>query len=195
VGPLRSILVMALAFCSGACSCLTGNVSYRPAPAARAPGAFTAATPFTQQPIVRQELDAQFDAAARNPERAFCMACLFPGGGHFYTGEKTRGAVILSVAAGSLLAGALLSGSDDVSECDYDPASHQCRDSSGRTPLWVGAGVAAGSWIFGIIDSRASAARVNARTGGATGLGLETRPLIRLTGPESGVGLHMRVTW
>lgn len=195
MGWLRSILALALAFCAGACACITGDSSYRPVPAPRTHGAFTALAPFSQQPAAVHELNTQLDASLRNPDRAFCLACLFPGGGHFYTGEKTRGAVILGVSAASLLAGALLSGSDDVSECSYDPETHECRESSGRTPLWVGAGVAAGSWIFGIIDARASAARVNARSGGAAGLGFETRPLIRLTGPESGVGLHMRMTW
>jgi hypothetical protein len=61
--------------------------------------------------------------------------------------------------------------------------THEYRDgSSNRTPLYVGAAVAAGSWIYGIVDARNGAARVNARNGVAFG------PVT--AHPEPLVGLH-----
>ncbi len=112
-----------------------------------------------------------------DPGTARQRAYLFPGGGHFYTGETLRGAALLGVAAGSLIAGALLSSSGGSCEptapgdgCEYDPNTHEYRSgSSNRTPLYVGAAVAAGSWIYGIVDARNSAARMNRRNGVALG--------------------------
>ncbi len=106
-----------------------------------------------------------------DPRIATRRAMFFPGGGHFYTGETMRGAVLLGVAAGSLAAGALLSSRGGSCQptapgdgCEYDPSTHEYRrGSSSRTPLYVGAAVAVGSWLYGIVDASSSAARVNAR--------------------------------
>lgn len=112
-----------------------------------------------------------------DPRTATRRAYFFPGGGHFYTGETTRGAALLGVAAGSVLAGALLSSSGGSCTptapgdgCVYDPETHRYRGGSpNRAPLYVGAAVAAASWIYGVVDARHSAARMNGRHAVALG--------------------------
>ncbi len=147
-------------------------------------------------------LDRSADAALASPVRsspvtvapvcaatAFCYACLVPGGGHFYTGETVRGAALLGVAVGSVTAGALLSSSGgrcqptgpDDTRCQYNHETHDFRGPANRTPLYVGAALAAGSWIYGAIDASSSAARVNARNGVALG------PLTAYPEPAIGV--------
>jgi hypothetical protein len=224
VQRFRWLFPLVMALSTGACSCLTGGAAMRLAPRApAAPGAAISVpggpargpAPLASLTGVAgwqkgtaasgSFLDGGAGAAhdqgetgqgqaLRDPDTAFCWACVVAGGGHFYTGETTRGALLLATAAGGLLGGALLSGGYDEGECDYDPETFECRDS-GNTPLLIGAVVAAGSWIFGIVDARASAARVNARVGGNTGLGLETRPRLHMTGGEPAVALQVRLTW
>jgi hypothetical protein len=126
-----------------------------------------------------------------DPGSATRRAYFFPGGGHFYTGETMRGAALLGVAGGSLLAGALLSSrggrcSSGDSGCVYDHEAHEYRRESSRTPLYIGAAVAAGSWIYGIVDARSSAARMNRRNGVALG------PVAAHPEPLLGVGLDGR---
>ncbi|CAN5849073.1 hypothetical protein BH23GEM7_BH23GEM7_08260 [soil metagenome] len=140
---------------------------------------------------------------ATSPGTATCRACLFPGGGHFYTGENTRGAALLGVAAGSLIAGALLSSSGGSCEptapgdgCEYDPNTHEYRSgSSNRTPLYVGAAVAAGSWIYGILDARNSATRMSTRNGVSLGpVTAHPEPLVGLDREgRTEVGVRLRL--
>jgi hypothetical protein len=158
-----------------------------------APASFTLRQPNRADDHARSSPVAPAPQEYRDPERAFCFACLLAGGGHFYSGETTRGALILGTAAAGLIGGALLSG-DDGDGCDYDFETHECRDAS-SAPMWIGAGVAAGSWIFGIIDSRQSAARANARNGAQTGVGFEAAPLFRLPSGERAVGMRLRMTF
>lgn len=138
-------------------------------------------------------------APYREPQKAFCLACLIAGGGHFYTGETKKGAALLGIAAAGLIGGAVLSSgeSDDPFDCEYDPETFECEPESNRTPLLIGAGVAAASWVYGIIDARPSAARVNARNGHQIGgAAVEMQPVLGLSrGGEPGAGVHFRVRW
>jgi hypothetical protein len=108
-----------------------------------------------------------------------------------------KGAALMGVAAGSLITGAVLSSSgDDYGDCEYNPETFECEPAGGSTPLLIGAGIAAGSWIYGIIDSRASANRVNARNGHRVGAaGIEARPWLGMARGRPSAGLSMRVTW
>jgi hypothetical protein len=139
------------------------------------------------------------EAANTSAEAAFRRSFLFPGAGHFLTGDRTRGAVFLGVAAGSLIAGALLSGSSDSEyseNCDYDYERHVCRGSKDWTPFYVGSGVAVLSWVAGIADSKASAARMGAhRLGSIRAPGLEAQAGLIPVGGETRVGLNLRVAW
>ncbi|MGH8436933.1 MAG: hypothetical protein ACRERX_21290 [Pseudomonas sp.] len=140
---------------------------------------------------------AQATPAYRSPQTAFCLACLIAGGGHFYTGETVKGAALLGITAGSLVVGSALSsdGGDGQNQCEYSPETHECEPGRGRTPLLVGAAIAAGSWVYGIIDSRASAQRMNARNGPQGGAELEARPWLNVRGGNPSAGLSFRVSW
>jgi TM2 domain-containing membrane protein YozV len=90
--------------------------------------------------------------AARDPNKAFSRALFGPGLGHFYCGDSARGAVLLGTAAGGLVAGLLLSG-----DGKYNPDEHKYNRD--RTPLLVGGGVAAGSYVLSLLDARRSCIR------------------------------------
>ena len=130
-----------------------------------------------------------------DPGTAVRRACLFPGGGHFYTGESARAALLLGAAAASVLAGLLLSDGEPAGECVYNPNTHSCRDSRGRLPLIIGGGAAAAAWTYGIIDAKASVGRVNARRAGSGGPGLETRSLLRMERDRPAGAFELRVVW
>lgn len=180
------------------CACL-GATAYRPAPIERPVQARFASTNRAVVPIGSETRPSaafvQAGDAYRNPETAFCLACIVAGGGHLYTGETVKGAALLGVAATGLIGGAVLSSSDDDYDCEYNPETFECAPTgAGRTPLWIGAGIAAGSWIYGILDARASAQRSNARNGQSS-RGLEASPWLRLDRGQPGAGIRVRVAW
>lgn len=163
----------------------------------RVPARQAALTPVDETASFFPESEAQ-QAAYREPQKAFCLACLIAGGGHFYTGETKKGAALLGIAAAGLIGGAVLSSgeSDDPFDCEYDFETHECEPESNRTPLLIGAGIAAASWVYGIVDSRPSAARMNARNGYQVRPAVEMQPMLGLgRGGEPGAGLHFRVRW
>lgn len=213
--PLVLLLGMSVGTsgCSQLCPTCGASYSYAPVPvslASRTAPAVSAA----DAPAVRFASATSHDATSTParlpaptlavnvcPATAFCYACLLPGGGHFYTGETARGAAHLGIAAGSLAAGALLSSRGGTCTptapgdgCEYDHETHQYRrGSSNRTPLYVGAAVAAGSWIYGIVDARNSAARMNARNGVALGpLTAHPEPLVGVA-PDGRTELGVRL--
>jgi hypothetical protein len=210
-----SLFLLTLPLGLGGCACLTGQASYRIVPvrglgismppeanlagAALAP--FAGLEPINVNDIAGEEVSAPADAQQsgyRNPEKAFCLACLVAGGGHFYTGETVKGAVLLGAAAAGLIGGAVLSsdGGDEFGDCEYNPETFECEPKGGKTPLLIGAGIAAASWIYGIVDSRPSAQRINTRNGMQVGAAaIETQPWLGLREGGFGGGLNFRVTW
>jgi hypothetical protein len=128
-------------------------------------------------------------SASVDPDAAFRRALLFPGGGHFLSGERTKGAMLLGVAAGGLLGGVLIANMADET---YDADKHKYTRS--RTPLLAGAGLAAGSWIYGIMDSRASAVRANGRVGRSPADGVGAR-LGFMPAAAGNVALGVSMTW
>ncbi|HEX7122865.1 MAG TPA: hypothetical protein VF178_10885 [Gemmatimonadaceae bacterium] len=200
-----SLFLVALAPAASGCFHFRGATAYEPTtplvmqaddrtemPSGVAAARFASFTP-------RSSLDdsslAQTSQAPtyRDPQKAFRMALAFPGGGHFYTGETKKGAVLLGIAAGALVGGAMLSssGCDDPYDCEYDFETHECEPESDRTPLFVGAGIAAASWIYGVIDSRQSAARANARNGAAVTMA----PMLTLRKGKPMAGVQLRMIW
>jgi hypothetical protein len=140
------------------------------------------------------------------PGTAICWACLAPGAGHLYTGETGRGALLAGTAAGSLLAGTLLSSGggtcratnpEDQGRCTYDHENHRMVEPTNRTPLYVGAAVAAAGWIYGIVDAGSSARRMNASSGVAVGpFDAQPQPGVRTTAAgEPALGIGVRLTW
>jgi hypothetical protein len=215
----RALTLLLIPFATGGCACLAdGGLGFSPGPITRE---YAGADRLSSVPAgmrvgeraaapdvaaygagERSAIVSAYQADARDPDTAFCLACIVAGGGHLYSGERTKGAVLLGVAASGLIGGVLLSDDGETEYnpggdgCVYDPETNECRSSdANRTPLWIGAGIAAGSWIYGIIDSRASATRMNARTGlqigGAT---VEPRPWLGLRRDGFGAGFQLNVT-
>ena len=94
-------------------------------------------------------------AGYKDPGTATLFGVLVTGGGHFYSGETGKGLALLGIGTGAYLAGALVTASscDNSSGCDN------------VAPLLAGAGVALGTWIYGIIDADDAARRTNAERG------------------------------
>ena len=209
-----TLVSVALLCLSGCCLGGEGGGAYR----TPVPGGYSSATALPLAPLapgasagmpatVRYAALTAAVAADGAPDekRALCWACLFPGGGYFYTGETTRGVILAGVAGGSLLTGALLSGSEysPGSECVYNPELRECvggsegSSSSDRTPLWIGAAVAAGAWAYGILDARGSVNRVNARNGVRVGqFEAFPEPVLQLDREHApAIGMQLRVRW
>lgn len=97
---------------------------------------------------------------AKDPDLARRYASFFPGGGHLYTGESLKGGIMagLSVFSGIKLLGSLgCSAAERVVFDDIEGCSRS------KTFLWL-AGLA-GPWVYGMLDARKSAERVNAQRG------------------------------
>jgi hypothetical protein len=120
-----SLLLLAQLATTG-CACLGGS-AYQPFPGQTVRSMATVAA----SPGARSAARAQSEAGYRNPQTAFCLACLIAGGGHFYTGETVKGAALLGVAAAGLIGGAALSSSGDYDDCEYDPETFECEPGAG----------------------------------------------------------------
>jgi hypothetical protein len=124
-----------------------------------------------------------------DPDAARRRALRFPGGGHFYTGETTRGAALLGGSISALAIGGLLS----TGEERYDPDSHSMKGPS-RVPLGLGIMAAGAFWYYGVRDAPNSAARASA---GAIAVGstrVRPEPLVGIAGDgsvEAGVSLKI----
>lgn len=125
-------------------------------------------------------------AGYRDPNMATIVSVLVPGGGHLYSGETKKGAMILGIGLGGLVLGTALSvesvGCDGL-DCDTD---------ANYLPMTAGYLVYLGSWVYGIMDASDSAARMNARRGLAIG-GVQVEPAVGVQ-PRGGtrVGLELR---
>ena len=108
-------------------------------------------------PIGAGQIGAQ-QAELKDPDLAHSYSFYAPGGGHFYTGEYLRGGALLgvSVYAGLQVVKTTTCGSTNKSDYTY---SGNC--PAGGALLWLG--VMAAPYIYGILDARASAERVNAK--------------------------------
>lgn len=118
-------------------------------------------------PSLGYELPAETVALAseKDPTIGLLLSILVTGGGHFYAGETTKGLILLGIGVGAYVAGAALSDSDNL------------------TPLYLGAVVSLGAWVYGIIDGMKAVERYNA----ANGFALAPAPIRT----ENGVGLGL----
>lgn len=129
----------------------------------------------------------QHPAGFRDPSTSTIISVLVPGGGHFYSGETTKGAIILGTGVAGLVLGTALTtesvGCDEDLNCDTDASF---------LPMAAGYLVYLGSWVYGIMDASDSADRMNARRGMAIG-SVEVQPTVAVK-PEGGtrVGLELR---
>lgn len=126
----------------------------------------------------------------KDPGTATIMSVIIPGGGHLYSGETKKGAMILGVGVGGLVLGSALTvGSADI-DCDYD--DFECEDNTSYLPAAAGYLLYLGSWVYGIMDASNSADRMNASRGIAIG-GVEVQPAVTVGAPGgTRVGLELR---
>ena len=115
----------------------------------------------------------------RDPAIAVGFAWLCPGCGHLYTGETTKGALIAGVSVGALATGFVmqLNQSNDFT-CELGSIPSQCRaPRTDFTPILVGGAIGLAGYLYGLIDARASAERMNERNGLEIG-GLDVKPAV-----------------
>jgi TM2 domain-containing membrane protein YozV len=91
---------------------------------------------------------------AKNPELAAALSVLVPGLGQVYNGEVLKGAAVMASFLGSIAVciGVKIGGTHD----------------SIGTKGWIGVGMVATSYLWGITDASMSAARINRERSGGT---------------------------
>jgi hypothetical protein len=115
----------------------------------------------------------------KDPGTATILSVVIPGGGQFYSGETGKGAVILGVGMGGLIAGSVIAaGSAETS----------------TAPLLLGSLAYLGAWVYGIADASASAQRMNTKNGVAARVPANLSPMVArsATGTGTQVGLSLR---
>lgn len=120
----------------------------------------------------------------KDPSTATLFGVLITGGGHFYSGETGKGLALIGIGYGSYIAGAVVT----AASCNSSGS-----DCDNVAPLLVGAGVALGSWIYGIVDADDAARRTNARNGYAEAVRLS--PTVVMAEGDARPGLAMRVSF
>lgn len=91
----------------------------------------------------------------KEPSTATFLGFLITGAGHMYAGESGTGLLLLVVGASAPFIGAALS------SCDYDTYSYSCN----TTPLYIGIGVSAFTWLYSVADAGKAARRTNQENG------------------------------
>ena len=124
------------------------------------------------------------ERSALSVKRAAALGVVVPGGGEFYTGNRTRGIIVAAGALTSLVAGYLITTEDEIGEPTFtviDP--EQCTSTScpvrvtrrieETRQVLIGAAVASAFWIYGLVDGIMTARRSEraARRGGLSAPG------------------------
>ena len=115
----------------------------------------------------------------RDPAIALGFAWLCPGCGHLYTGETTKGALIAGISVGALASGFVMQVAQSKDfRCEVGSIPSQCRaPRTDFTPILVGGAIGLAGYLYGLIDARASAERMNERNGLEIG-GLDVKPAV-----------------
>jgi hypothetical protein len=107
--------------------------------------------------------DSVAGAAGKSGGTAAALG-IIPGGGEFYVGNTTKGAIVLAGAAAALAAGFLLTSEDTLSAIRVPTAPPGCVGASCAYPVRttaeieetsyvvIGAAVAGAFWLYGLID-------------------------------------------
>src|SRR5689334_23319578 len=100
----------------------------------------------------------QRDPSYRDPGTATIYSVVLPGGGQLYSGETTRGLILLGGSSAAIFAGSALS---SPAKCNYDNTfSLSCKEAN-NTPRTIGVLASLGIWGYGIYDAKKSAERMN----------------------------------
>jgi hypothetical protein len=126
-----------------------------------------------------QTTSGQVIAGYKDPGTATLFSVVLTGGGHFYSGESKKGAMLLGIGLGSFVVGAAAS----TASCD----GYSC--STNTTPLVLGALAYMGTWVYGIMDAGDAARRHNASVGLRT-VGANVM-LRQLSAGRTGIGLSI----
>lgn len=108
------------------------------------------AVPLAAQSSIRAPAPNYKDATT-----GVLFGVLLTGGGQLYAHRYSKGAVLLSIGTMALLSGAAASHGPTC-----ETASGQCVGAS-YTPLYVGAAVAIGAWLYGIVTAPRDVATYN----------------------------------
>lgn len=133
------------------------------------------------------------DRSALSVNKAAALGVVVPGGGEFYTGNRTKGIIVAAGAVTSLVAGYLITTEDEIGEPTFtviDP--EQCTQTScpvrvtrrfeETRQVLIGAAVASAFWIYGLVDGIMTARRSQRATRGGDALGPGTA--LRLVPPD-----------
>lgn len=119
----------------------------------------------------------------KDPGTATLFGVLITGGGHFYSGETGKGLALLGIGTGAYVVGAVATASSCNSYGD------SCDNVA---PLLLGAGVALGTWIYGIVDADDAARRTNAENGYDVPMALAPTALRTDDGTRPGLAMRVR---
>ena len=123
----------------------------------------------------------------KDPAMARNMSYFFPGGGHLYAGDFGRSALLIGAGLGGIVGGYALRQDEIV--CDETV----CTQEIDNTSVYIGLGLAAVAWAYGILDAGDAAERVNARNGLSSHVHLQPKLIQVATQPRLGVAL--RLAW
>jgi hypothetical protein len=132
----------------------------------------------------------QHPVGYKDPNTATIISVIVPGGGHLYSGETTKGAMILGVGLGGLVLGTALSAESVGVDCNEN--TFECEDDTNYLPMAAGYLLYLGSWVYGIVDASDSAGRMNAQRGLSVA-GVQVQPAVAVR-PQGGarVGVELR---
>lgn len=155
---------------------VTGSIT--PMSAGNAPTYQRPPTPYNASPQNYRT------ASFKDPGTSTLIGVIVPGGGHIYAGEMGKGLMLLGIAVAGPVVGAAVSASTVEFSCD----GWSCSDDTNYVPYALGAVVAVGAWVYGIIDADDAAHRVNQRNG------LAIAP-VPMQNSKAGIGLAMQLKW
>jgi hypothetical protein len=117
-------------------------------------------------------------AGYKDPTTSLLISVVVPGGGHLYSGETKKGAIILGTAIGGPIIGATIA---------VGSASNGSTSGIGAG-LLLGYGAALGAWVYGMVDSGNAARRHNS----SVGLQTTVVPVIReLSNGKTAIGMAL----
>ena len=114
------------------------------------------------------------------PAMAGALSAFLPGAGQFYNGDRTKGVLMVSGLAASVIF-AFTAGRDDDEICVGAGATRLCETARNQlnSRFWLGMGAAAGIQVWSILDAIAVANHANARVENGPGsAALELAPHI-----------------
>ncbi|MCI0612224.1 hypothetical protein L0244_04470 [bacterium] len=103
----------------------------------------------------------------KSPALATTMSIILPGVGHLYTNETGKGAALLGLYAGAMTFVVIYGPWTWEDEIQGDPFFSDLAEGTGTSgtikAIWYGsAAVAAGTWLYAVLDAGPSAKRWNA---------------------------------